>query len=259
MSTPSVGEVVAHIEAYAHAMTQGLRVMDERRHILAPLVQSDSVRNALKEKLDGRHGAHAYNHLAPLLAQDLIRELSRLLLDNDTRAASFVNLFRKASVPEVQLALREKFRSLPDTWNRQPGPIPGLTEELSEQVRTEWLDRDREEFAQSFDEGWAAAASAIAALAADPIAEKIKTFRNKHHAHLEMSPLGKDPGQFDVSQIGLTFNDLFAFADRYMAAAFELTRVLTGHVYNLDDFSEIHREQADDMWNVLAGLSDKNA
>lgn len=254
VNAPAPDDVLPHIEAYAHAMTQGLRIMDERRYILAPLVLSDDVRGALKTKLDGRNGAHAYNHLAPLLAQDLIREFSRLFLDDDKRAASLINIFRKASVATVHAQLREKFRSLPDKWNREPGQIPGLSEEQSNRLRQEWLDKDRDEYGASFDRGWAVAAAAVADLDKDPIAAKIKTFRNKHHAHLEMSPLGKDPGPFDVSTIGLTFNDLLAFADRYMPAAFELARVLTGHVYELSDFSEMHKENADDMWHVLAGV-----
>jgi hypothetical protein len=254
MNAADQDALAAHIEAHAHALTQGLRVMDERRHILQPLVLDDRIREALRRKLDGTSGANAHNHLAPLLAQDLIRELARLLLDEDRRSGSFVNLFRKASVPHIHELMRNRFRRLPEKWHAQPGPIPGLTQELSDQVRVEWMDRDREEFTRSFDEGWNVAQTAVATLRDDPVVEKVKTFRNKHHAHLEMSPLEHDPGPFDVFTLRLTFNDLFELADRYMPPAFELARVLTGHVYDLKDFSDIHRLQGDDMWRILSGL-----
>lgn len=244
-----------HIQAYAKAMIQGVRIMDERRHILQPLLRDEAVRNALNTKFKNTYGAHAYNHLVPLLAQDLVRDLARLYLDDDRRAGSFVNLHRKAADPAMHKALKEYFRSLPDKWHEQPGPIEGLSVEASDRIRDSWRDKDREDFAKSFSEGWATVTAAMAELQSDPVAEKIKTFRDKYHAHLEMAPLGKDPGPFDVANLGLTYNDLLSFADRYMPALFELARVLTGHVHDVEGFSEVHRKYGEGMWRVLAGVA----
>ena len=244
-------QVLAQMEAYAKAFIQGVRAMDERRHILEPLLRNDEVRQALAGKFKGTLGAHAYNHLAPLIAQDLVRDLARLFLDADTKAGSFANLHRKASVPDVYDALREQFRCLPDKWHDNPASIDGLTEEQSASVRTAWRDKDREEFAQSFDEGWATASAAITYMKADPVAEKIKTFRDKYHSHLEMAPLGTDPGPFKVSSLGLTFDEILQFADHYMPAAFELARVLTGNVHDVEGFSNAHKKYGNDMWRVL--------
>jgi len=242
------------MEAYAKALIQGVRAMDERRHILEPLLRNNEVKYALAAKFKGTFGVHAYNHLAPLIAQDLVRDLARLFLDDGHKAGSFANLYRKASVPNVHRALREQFRCLPDKWHEDSAPIDGLTEEQSASVRAEWRDKDRGEFAESFDEGWAAASAAMAAMAADPIAEKVKAFRDKYYAHLEMAPLGTDPGPFKVSSLGLTFDDILQFADRYMPAAFELARILTGNVHDVEGFSNAHRKYGNDMWCVLAGL-----
>ena len=245
---------LAQIEAYAKALIQGVRIMDERRHIMEPLLHDEDVRSALAEKFKGTFGAHAYNHLVPLIAQDLVRDLARLFLDDDKKAGSFLNLYRKVSVPELNRALREQFRRIPDKWHEDPSPIDGLTKEHSEEIRAKWRDSDREDFAKSFDEGWAMAASAANDLTSDPVAEKIQTFRDKYHAHLEMAPLGSDPGPFNVSTLGLTFDDILSFADRYMPSAFELARVLTGNVHDVEGFSSAHQKYGKDMWRVLAGL-----
>lgn len=245
------------IEAYAKALTQGVRIMDERRHILQPLLRDEDIRAALGEKFRDTFGAHAYNHLVPLFAQDLVRDLTRLYLDEDRKAGSFANLYRKASERDVHAALRERFRNIPDNWHQKPGPISGLTEEQTEKTRGEWRDKDREDFAKSFDEGWEIATAAMKELAEDPVAEKIKTFRDKYHAHMEMAPLGSDPGPFDVSKLGLKYNDILEFAERYMPALFELTRVLTGNVHDVEGFSNVHQRYGHDMWRILAGLPEK--
>lgn len=246
-----------HIEAFANALIQGVRIMDERRHILQPLLRDERVRGALRGKFKDTYGAHAYNHLVPLFAQDLVRDLARLYLDDGRRVGSFVNLYRKAGESSMRAALREKFRCLPDKWQEQPGPIPGLSDGETTAIREKWRDRDREDFAKSFDEGWATVTAAVEAIGKDPVADKIRTFRDKHHAHLEMAPMGTDPGPFDVGTLGLSLDDIFTFADRYMNAVFELARILTGNVHDVEGFSDMHRRYGEDMWRVLAGLGEK--
>lgn len=242
------------IEAFAKALIQGVRIMDERRHILQPLLQDDDIQTALDEKFRNTFGAHAYNHLVPLLAQDLVRDLARLYLDDDRKAGSFANLYRKASDRKLHAALREQFCRIPDKWHEEPGLIPGLTEEQTEEIHDRWRDKDREDFGKSFDNGWAIATTAITKLAKDPVAEKIKTFRDKYYAHLEIAPLGSDPGPFDIAELGLRYNDILEFSDCYMPALFELVRILTGSVHDVEGFIKVHRRHGHDMWRIFAGL-----
>ncbi|MDF1530666.1 MAG: hypothetical protein P1R74_16230, partial [Sedimenticola sp.] len=67
----------------------------------------------------------------------------------------------------------------------------------------EWLAKDREKFGLSFDKGMAEVGSFIARLEQDPIANKIKTFRDKYLAHLEMTPLGEDRAGTKISDSAL--------------------------------------------------------
>lgn len=241
------------IEGYANTLAQSLRVLDERRYILEPLLENDPIKEALSRKFKDTYGAHAYNHLAPMIAQDLIRDIARVFLDEGKRAGSFANLYRKCSDTKVHAALKEQFRHIPDKWHDN-SKIPGLSVEQAASIIEEWRDKDREEFEVSFDEGWTVATRAIETLNRDPIALKIKTFRDKYHAHLEMTPLGQDPGPFDVKSLKLSFNDIFDFLDRYIPPVFELVRVLTGSVHDVDGFSAAHKKYGLDMWCVLSGV-----
>ncbi len=249
--------LLIQLEAYASSLVAAIRVMDERRYILQPLLRDEDVKIALADKFHSTRGAAAFNHLVPLIAGDFVREIARLFLDEQNKAGSFVNLYRKASEKVIHQALREKFTSIPDRWHNKPGAINGLTEEQSDQVRERWREKDKTDFSESFDKAWARVVSAVESLAADPVAEKIRTFRDKYHAHFEMSPLGSDPGPFDVSSLDLTYNDLIDFIDSYVDAVYELSRLLTGTVYNVEEFAEIHKRSGSDMWRILADLKDK--
>jgi hypothetical protein len=246
--------IINQIKGYASALIHSLMILDERRYIFEPLIKNTPIKKALAKKFKDRYGALGYNHLAPLIAQDAIRDISRIFLDDDKRAGSFTNLFRKCSVEKVYAALRENFRQIPDKWHTNP-EIPGLTLKEAAPIVEEWKEKDRKEFEESFDEGWNIAMKAIESLKSDPVAQKIKTFRDKYHAHLEMTPLGKDPGPFDVNSLELSFNDIFDFLNKYIPPVFDLVRVITGSVHDIKEFSSIHRKCGLDMWCVLSGVN----
>lgn len=228
--------------------------MDQRRHILEPLVRDKEIKDALRIKFEGTDGVRAYNHLAPWLAQDLIGDLARLFLDEDSKAASFVNIYRKASEPKMYAALRKQFSCLFDESSSIP--IAGLTEEQCASARIILREKDREDLGKSFEMGWnfVSAAKTDIDIERDSIVEKFRKFRDKYHAHLEMTPLGTDPRPFDLSNLNVTYNDILTFADRYMPAAFELARILTGTVHDVEGFSNIHKKSGTTMWRLLANL-----
>ena len=62
----------------------------------------------------------------------------------------------------------------------------------------------------------------MAALKAHPVANKIKTMRDKHHAHLEMRKLDDEPAAFDIKALGLKFKEVLAFGDRCQAIVAKL-------------------------------------
>ena len=247
-------QIVSQIEGYAKTLTQSLRVLDERRHILEPLIYNKDIKSALDSKFNNTYGAHAYNHLPPLLAQDIIRDISRLFLDDDKRSGSFVNLYRKAKDPKINKSLKHKFSTIPDKMHNNAPPVKGVSEEFSKRIFEGFREQDRNEFEQSFIDGWNKVEDAINELEKDHIAIKIKTFRDKYHAHLEMTPLGKDPSPFDVSSLDLTYNDILYFHDKYIDSIFELIRIITGGVHDLEGFSKAHSKTATDFWCILAGI-----
>lgn len=249
MQSPTIDQKLQHIRGYAQALSQAVLLMDERRSILEPLLRDELIVEALAGTLDNTSGADAYNHFVPLLAQDLLRDLARLLLDDGPKAASLLNLYRKASVPEIRAAIRARFVSIVDNWYREPRE-PGADPTPTDPE----LTAHRACYAKDFDRTWDRLAAVTQALSSDPVAAKIRTFRNKNHAHLEMQPAGRSPEPYDVRSLGLTYDDLMTFADTYSPAVFELARLITGTVFALENFLDTHRRSAIQMWRAFAGL-----
>ena len=69
-----------------------------------------------------------------------------------------------------------------------------------------------------------------------------------------MTPLGEEPAPFLVSEINITYNDIFEFLDKYKESVFELARILTGNVHDVGGFSLIHKDSGEDMWCILSGV-----
>ena len=112
-----------------------------------------------------------------------------------------------------------------------------------------WQDKGKEEFEVSFDKGWRVVSKAI-----DDFAIKVITFKDKYSAHLEMTPLSEEPVRFLISELNITYNDIFEFLDNYKESVFELARTLTGNVHDVDGFSLIHKDSGEDMWCILSGV-----
>jgi len=242
---------IHQVEGFIRALTQECHILDERRHILAPLLQNVEVQAALKKKLDKTPGAGAWNHLVPLLGQDLLRDQARLILDDDKRSGSLSNLWRKIHAdPAIKHHFRDVYGHMFDDMNT--GQIEGLSPESSAAIMEQFKEQDRATNYAQFDERWERLEADMAALKADPVAGKIKTFRDKHHAHFEMQKLDEEPRAFDVNSIGLTFNEVLAFGDRCQAIVAELGLLLTGTNWDPKQFAEGHAKQGTAMWMMLA-------
>lgn len=53
---------VAHVKSYAQALVAGMWIMDQRRHMLKPLIDDLEIREAIVRKFDGSCGAQAYQN-----------------------------------------------------------------------------------------------------------------------------------------------------------------------------------------------------
>ena len=251
MKSEELKQRVDQVEGFIRALTQECHILDERRHILAPLLQNSEIQQALKKKLDKTPGAGAWNHMAPLLGQDLLRDQARLFLDDDKRSGSLTNVWRKLRVdPMMKDHFREVYGRMFDDLHT--GTIGDLSAESSAAIMERFKQQDRDKSYARFDEGWQRLEADIAVLEADPTAAKIKTFRDKHHAHFEMQKLDEEPKPFDVNSLGLTFNEVLAFGDRCQTLVAELGLLLTGTSWDPQQFAEGHAKQGTDMWKTLS-------
>jgi len=253
MTPKDLDQRVRQIDGYIRVLTQECHILDERRHILAPLVQDAEIQAGLKAKLDRTPGANAWRHLAPLLGQDLVRDQSRLFLDNDSRSGSLTNLWRKLHAdPAIKEHYRNHYGTMFDHFHEDP--ISDLPPERSAVFQERFREQDRVKHYAQFDDGLARVEADMAALKVDPVANKIKTMRDKHHAHLQMSNLDDEPAAFDINTLGLTFNEVLTFGDRCQAIVAELGLLLTGTNWDPTQFASVHEQHGKAMWRTLAGL-----
>ncbi|NCT86897.1 hypothetical protein GXB84_06080 [Stenotrophomonas acidaminiphila] len=253
MTKGELDQRVRQIDGFIRVLTQECHILDERRHILSPLIQDPEIQAGLKAKLDKTPGANAWNHLAPLLGQDLVRDLSRLFLDNDPRSGSLANLWRKIhAAPGIKEHFRDLYGRMFD--HLHDAPIGDLSPEMSAIFQEKFREQDRVRNYAQFDERWSKLEADNEALKTHPVVIKIKTMRDKHHAHLEMSKLDEEPRAFDISTIGLTFTELLDFSDECQAMVAELGLLLTGTNWDPKQFASVHEKNGKAMWRTLAGL-----
>jgi hypothetical protein len=174
---------VRQIDGFIRVLTQECHILDERRHILAPLIQNTEIQAGLKAKLDKTIGARAWGHLPPLLAQDLIRDQSRLFLDNGHKTGSLPNLWRKLNAdPAIKSYYRRSYGRMSD--KHHVGSISNFPADVSADFMKDFRQKDRRRNYSIFDKSWKKLSADITALSVDPVALKISTYRDKYVAHL---------------------------------------------------------------------------
>lgn len=242
---------VEQLEGYAKALIAAIRSLDQCRHILLPLLEDEELKSHLAKKFENQHGAYAYNHLIPLLAQDLIRDCSRLFLDEDKRTCSLMNIYRKASAQDMLDELRRRFRNIPDQF----GDARIYDTNLSAEEKQKYLGALKEDFKAKYEEDfnstWDSIFDFVASLEENDTATKLKTFRDKHFAHLEMQPLDQEPAPYRVESLGLKFNDIFQFMDECIKNSANIVRLITGTNHVIDSFSAVHKKRGESMWAIL--------
>lgn len=254
MTKGELDQRVRQIDGFIRVLTQECHILDERRHILAPLIQDDEVKAALKAKLDKTVGAGAWGHLVPLLAQDLVRDQSRLFLDQDKRSGSLTNLWRKLNVdPAVVSHYRRSYGRMFDKLH--VGSISNIPAEMSAAFMRKFKQQDRKKNYAFFDKSWKRLSADMADLATNAVALKIGTYRDKYLAHLEMRKIDEEPGAFDVKSVGLTYNDVLSFGDQCQVIVSELGLLLTHTYWDPKQFASTHSEQGVAMWRALAGVA----
>lgn len=256
MTPEELEQRVRQIDGFIRVLTQECHILDERRHILAPLIQDDEVKAGLKAKLDKTVGAGAWGHLVPLLAQDLVRDQSRLFLDRDKRSGSLTNLWRKLNAdPAVVSHYRRSYGRMYD--KHHVGGISNFPTNVAADFMKDCRQKDRRRNYSLFDKNWKKLSTDIASLSFDPVALKISTYRDKYVAHLEMRKLDEEPGAFNVTALGLTYNEVIAFSDRGQGIVSELGLLLTHTYWDPQQFASGNARQGTDMWRTLAGLKRK--
>lgn len=237
---------VRQIDGWIRALTSEVHFLDERVHLVKPLVQDKQVQAAMQAKLDRTLGVELWNQLVPLLGQDYIRELARLFLDKGEKTGSLTNIWRKLKVSGVRERYRVSYGRMDDYHYDRP------MDGFSLEAKAEWRQQDREKNLAHFDKEWSRLSRTMEELINDSVGNSIRTFRDKRHAHWEMQPLGQDPAPFDISTLGLTYDAIFAFGQKCEQILADFGKLLTHSHWEPSEFSQMSAEQGKALWMTLA-------
>jgi hypothetical protein len=262
MSTFTVEQRLEHLQARAKALIRALRVMEERRAIIEPLLTSGELHDAIASRINGTKAPSSFNHLVPMVMSAQIGDAGRLFLDKDKNAVSLKAIHDRASTCDLYALIREEYIRIPQSFGMVwavPTDVT-LSNEDQERIKQETEDRlrreDMELYQEEFDRKWVEISQAIEDLTTCEIAKKVKEFRDKHQAHLEMARMSEGPNIYDVSSLQLTFNDVMDFQRRYVQVAIDLVLLITGTNWDLESTREHAKKSSEAMWAIFSGLED---
>ena len=252
MSENEIEKRIAQLDGYAKALIAAIRQMDQGKYILLPLLDNEELKNELARKFQNTHGCYAYNQLVPIFSHDLIRDCARLFLDPGEKACSLINLHRKASDKDINKILRMKFRNIPDQFGDVRVYGRKLSPEDEQKYFANFREQQKEKYEDDFMSSWEKISAYVNELEKNEIAAKIKTFRDKYFAHLEMQPLNQEPIPYSVEKLGLKFCNVFGFMDESVRHCVDLVRLITGSNHVIGSFAEVHKKRGENMWALLA-------
>ena len=247
----SVTEKIEQINSFAFTLLKETKLMNQRRHIVEPLILSTEIKTELHQKMNNTYGANAYNHIIPLFIQDLVRDLSRLAFDTHDKTASLKNLHRKIKQEKVLKRIKENFVVFPNKFNNNDQFLNDLPAEAQEQFTEKFRQQHRERFEASFDDAWDQINNFVSSMEENTIVEKLKTYRDKYYSHIEMSPLGQAPKPFNLENLGLKYDEVLNYLDEFMKIVYDLVRILTGVVYSREDDNKMYQSNGTNMWRLL--------
>lgn len=251
MTEEKRSQSIRQIEAGIRALASECRLLDERRHILLPLLKDAAIQQALRAKLDSTPGAYAWNRLVPLLGLDLLRDHARLFLDTNAKTGSLMSLWRKFSAdPEVKRHFRDAYGRMLD--GLYVGGVGNLPADLSAKVMSDFKEKDRNRNFADFDSRLLRLEADMATLAQDAVVGKVREFRNRYVAHMDVRELNGEFRLYDPAILGLTYDALFDFGGRCFAAVGVLMQLLTGENWELEVSANTHTERGRALWVTLS-------
>ena len=250
----SLRQRIRHLEQRSALIVRETRVLDQRLAITRPLFADESIKRAVGDAVDNSRAAIAWNQMAPLLFEDLARNFCRLFLDAKGKAASAVALVSKMKEPSMLAELQRRYRHCNDSTplgNPDDIPIDFLDIVNPADINAQ---RDRDE--RHFVERWEKVTRMTESLTDDSVVGKLRTYRDKWVAHLEVQPMQSDPAPFDIKSLNLVYGDVFDRIERYISLPFDIYLLVCHTDYAVAQFRQLHKEAGSEMWRRILRVSD---
>lgn len=203
----------------------------------------------LRDRLADSHGMHAHSAICRILTDDLIRDVWAFTLDRDARAPSISNLWNQLRDGDFRDALREQF----DDSNALEWWGPELpSAERERRMQTARRDRRAAAF-QAFDQVIQRLEIGIPALLESEQARRICKARNRVIAHYNMVKTPAGHAIFDISTLGLRWEDPREFLAQAAPIVLELAGIIARAGFDVAEYSRVHRLNAQDFWSRVMG------
>ncbi len=193
MQPPRAMKLRAHAEQLLDLFI-GLR---EKYALLDPMVFDHAT---IQSKGAGQR-ARGFSILRNLVSMSCVLDIAKIAIDKDKRTPSISRLVQALEDPKLRQDLRESFavRTVTPTSGYPPDVLEAMAaaERRDEDARRREFERDVTDVAARWK-----------ALERSAALKSFETIRDKHVAHAELHHDGNEYKPFDVTSLGLTWDDL---------------------------------------------------
>lgn len=230
------------IREYIQAALDTLLITRSQFSLLEPLMQSEVLANRFSEG----SRVQARNIMISTLYLDCSLSLLAISLDSDKRAASIFDILRMLEAQDLRCHLRDKFS--------KPRTIYGLSdirEDEKAQLIRKLNQQESSALKQSFDRTHERAVAKFDELKDGEVCLRLKSARDKVHAHKEMVMDKKGyPRLRTLGEFGVKVGDLRMFIYAVEELLIELERIINHSATSLHIMNEQNKIMAQEFWDL---------
>ena len=184
---------------------------------------------------------HGFSILKSVLSMSCVMDIAKIAADKDDRTPSISRLAQALQDPEVSLVLREEFA----VWNIAPasGYAPEVLELIAKSEQ-----KDERERREEFDGKLGEVRERWQRLGSSTRLQSFITMRDKFLAHAELHHVGNDYRPFDISALGIKWDDLKGTIDELRQLVILLTVLYRNASFAFDMLDEQLMRASGGFW-----------
>jgi hypothetical protein len=249
----SAGDRLARLKTSVQHVGDAWALVLHRRTYM----QSMGRREDLRDALNHTHAAHVHNTLRDVLLLDLIREIGALVLDRTESSSSVATAVDELRDGEVLTELEAEYRvasPVAPRFFKDDAIDPETRAQITASIHATQLQSNLEELSTLPD--WVAEIDR--SVLKTPVAELIRTLRNKGVAHYDVIQDGTDWKMWRERGTGLTYGQLSEYIDLCTVVIDRFSHLIRRLAFDFEGTIRVAQGYADDYLGALViGLQHK--